>query len=218
MKKMVLATTASLLACIGASHAANVVISNVIQGPGDTLFVTSNNIRMNSGVVTLGYFAAGFDVNANLSSANWGNLVTNFTVLASGTPGSPSLSLEGSFPGYIENAEVSTAPITGASPLLGRMMYGFVGGSATLAESIGLSGGGIALFEIRPIADDFPFVNTYVSDPTGKVIKIGSTGTFVGDAGAGFGNYSTLRLTPVPEPSVALLGALAMLGFLRRRR
>lgn len=215
MKKTILAATASLLACIGLSHAAVVAVSNVSQGPGDTLFATSTNVRMNSGVVTAGYFNAGFNVDANL--ANWAALVANFNVVASATPGSPSATLGDSFAGYVEGSGTSIGTITGANPLIGRMLYGFVGGSATLAQSIEGGGGGIALFQVRTLADDVPFENTYQTDPTGKVIKIGTQGTFVGDAGAGAGTYNTLLLA-VPEPSVALLGVLALAGFLRRRR
>lgn len=213
MKKAILA---ALVACIGYANAANIVISNVSQGPGDTLYANKDNVRMSSGIVTVGYFNAGFDVNANLGTANWAQLVSNFNILATATPGTASATLGGSFAGYVEANPVAGGTITGADPLLGRMMYTFVGGDATLAASI--AGNGIALFEIKPIADDVPFDNTYQADPTGKVIKIGASGTFVGDAGAGAGTYNTLQLVAIPEPSIALLGALGIFGFVRRRR
>lgn len=217
MKKTILAAMATLLATTGASHAANVVVSNVTQGVGDTLFVHRFTGRMVSGIVSAGYFPAGFDVDANLSQANWANLVANFTIVTSGTPGSFSATLDGSFAGYVEKEGIQIGTITGANPLLGRMLYGFVGGSATLLQSITDPSSSIGLFEIRPLGDDIPFDNTYQIDPTGKVIKIGTLGTFVGDAGAGVGTYNTFVIG-IPEPSGALLGALATLGFLRRRR
>lgn len=218
MKKTILA---ALVACIGYANAANMVVSNVALGPGaagDTLFASKANVPLSSGIVTMGYFTAGFDVNANLAPANWANLVANFTVVTSAVPGTNSSTLGGAFAGYVEAEGFAAGTITTGNPLLGRMLYTFVGGSATLLQSITDPNTGIALFEVRALADDVPFDQTYVANPSLGTVKIGAAGSFEGDAGAGPGTYKTLQLVAVPEPSALLLGALGILGFVRRRR
>jgi nitrate/nitrite transporter NarK len=80
-----------------------------------------------------------------------------------------------------------------------------------------------ALVEAGTIRDDFPMEHTYV--PMGSFPYsgspppiIGTIGTFYGDTGLGEGAYYTLKMSYVPEPSTALLGALGVLGALGLRR
>lgn len=204
------------LALSGASNAAIYAASNVALGPGganaDTAITNNSNVRLNNAVVTVGYFAAGFNVAANVG--NTALLIANYTVVATALTGTNSVTLGGSFAGFAEGPNVDTANITTGDDLLGRTLYSFVGNNTTLAGS-----NAFGLVAIGPLLDDVPNERTYIANATGKTVLIGNKSTVVvtgsGDAN---GTYNSLQLVPVPEPSAALLGMLGALGLLRRRR
>lgn len=208
--------------------AATLVVSNVSSGPGDTLFADSSNALLSGGIVAIGIFPVGFDVAGNANLASVSNLVTNFTVLTSAITGSPAPSFAGSpsVPGYVEGGQF-TGPVfsdilgsnaTYVSPVP-QIMYGFVGNRSDLGSSTQF-----ALFEIRTISDDSPFVQRYQSNPAGKTLLLGSFDTFTGNpdpnltSEPGAGTYPTLKLAAVPEPTTFLLSSIGMLALLRRRR
>jgi hypothetical protein len=212
--KSLLFTISIAASLIASSNAATYVVSNVVGGPGDALFANTDNSLLNGGIVTMGYFAAGYSVSSTLSEENFQSLLANYTTVASAITGSNSETLGGSFAGYVEGPQVDGGVITGGNPLIGRTLYAFIGDASTLAASTS-----IAIFAINSIADDVPFNYTYQADPTGKEIVIGQAGTYTGPAGGDSGNFTTIRLVQViPEPSTMLLGAIGALGLLRRRR
>jgi len=213
MKSKLLAI-AVLAGGLCSANAADYAINNVAQGIGDTLYASNANVPLSGAVVTMGIFAAGFDVQANLG--NSAALIANFTIFASGTTGNNSASLGGSFAGYAEYDPVDGALVTTGNALLGRTLYSFIGNAATLGASTQFG-----LLNMGLIKDDVPNENLYSSNPAAAVAAplIGSLGTVNGDFGSGVGVYNTLKLAPiVPEPSAALLGLLGAVGLLRRRR
>lgn len=211
--KMSIAAAVSALAL--SANAANYTISNVVDGTSDTLYASNTNSLLSSGVVTLGVFTAGFDVAANLG--NPAVLVSNFTtIFASAAIGGNSATLEGSFAGYAEGSLVDNPNILAGNPLLGQILYSFIGDGTTLQTSTAF-----ALLSMGPLREDDPAENDYTSNPQARVGAplIGTLGTISGNfGGQGPGDYVTLQLVPIPEPSVALLGLLGAVGFFRRRR
>lgn len=107
-------------------------------------------------------------------------------------------------------------------------LNGFVGLSGVTAttiptphpESLNTGAGGVG-------APAVWFTTTYVIEPgspaIGKAVAVGFHSAWSGTGGYIFGseagaNEVVLEFVPIPEPSVALLGALGLLGLLRRRR
>jgi hypothetical protein len=217
IKSALLVTSTLVFAAITAD-AATMFVSNVAVGPGDTLYASSNNSLMNGGVVTMGYFAEGI-TDAQLDSIP--KLVAqlaipgNYTLVTSAVPGAAGPTLSGAFAGYADQElATSIGVITGTNALLGRTVYSIITDAGSLA-SVTLNSQ-FALINLGPIKDDVPDENQYSSNPTGRVPVLGTFGAFNGDAGGGDGGYATLQM--IPEPSAALLGALGVLGLLRRRR
>lgn len=210
--KLICISLASALASY--SHAAIFIVSNVVGGIAatDALYQNPDNSLMDGGIVTLGYFGTN-DYVPSSSLALIGTTITDFTVVASGIPGTFSLDLEGSFAGFVQAAGVDVGDITSTDPLIGRTVYVFAGNAANLGASTAW-----ALQEVRVIVDDDPDVQDYVANPFGAPAPvIGTVGSFTGNAGGqGSGTFSTLQL--IPEPSAALLGSLGVLVLLRRRR
>jgi hypothetical protein len=209
--KSIFLSFASAVALFSSVDAATYVLSNVDQGPGDTLYATGENSLITGGILSIGYFNAGFDVVANLN--DYAALTSNFVILASSGIGGYGATLDGSFAGY---ADTTVQGLTYASgdALIGSALYSFIGNSATLGASNEL-----ALLDLgKSLAADSPTNVTYSVLPTGISPLIGTQGSYVGDAGAGQGSYLTLKLAAIPEPSTMLLGAFGALGLLRRRR
>ena len=57
--KTTLMVAFALVAATFTSHAATMLINNVNNGPGDTLFAGTSNALLSSGIVGIGYFPAG---------------------------------------------------------------------------------------------------------------------------------------------------------------
>jgi len=196
-------------------------INNVENGPvnpsilhnGDFLHADEfgNLLTGPQTIVALGYFPVAFDVLGNLN--NIPLLRANYTILNSSAVGVNSISLGGSFPGYLE-VEGPLGPfMPNTDPLFGRPLYSFAGNASTLlaATSFSLNTAG----SIQ--ADLFPSIQaSHSTNPVGRTILIGNVTQITGDFGAGFGVYNRLQL--IPEPSVTLLSALGVFGLLRRRR
>jgi len=213
MKKKILLL---LFAFSPLTFGANVFISNIVfAGPGDTLYADSNGTPLNGGAVTLGYFADGYDVMAGLGSPM--TLVSDFNVILTVLSGAFTSNLGGAFAGYADtpmSTDFGTAGvITSPDPLIGRSLYIFAGNQSTLGNSTQF-----LLLDLGiTLRDDVPTEQDYVGSPAGLSPLIGSTGTFVGNTGAGFGTYQTVQLA-IPEPSTLLLTALGALALLRRKR
>lgn len=215
--KSVIFTAFCIICGITSSNAASFVISNIVSGPGDTLYANNNGTLMNGGLVSIGYFNS-----AAINPTDYSSLVANlanFVTVTSAAPGGASVTLGGSFAGYAESPDdgggsptvTSIGSITVGNPLLGRNLYIITSGSG---GQYGLMGLGIIKDDTDPGG---PFL--YTSNPVftpivGTVVSNG----FVGNPGGGNGNYNTFQMAVIPEPSTFLLASLGVLALLRRRR
>lgn len=224
--KLTLFALSALVATSVTSNAALFAITNVANGPGDTLYATNSNTLMTSGLVTLGYFGAGVtqsqidtisELHAILQTSG------SFTTITSSIPG---LGTSQVGDGYADGTAtpVNLGNITLGNPLLGRTIYSIVVSAPSLelfASGVLNQSNQVALVNMGLIKDDVPDVQQYFSNPvTPATVVIGSYDTFTISDGSGLGDgsYNTLKMAVVPEPSAALLGAVGALGLLRRRR
>lgn len=223
MKRKSILAAALLAASFTHSQAATYYINNVVAGDtADVLFEDQNGNLLDGGIVAVGHF------NGNTPNAtNINSLITGFTTLHSGLVGAFSIDLNAEYAGYIQvdgipGTTESADPypgsqITETSPLIGTLVYMFVGNASTLAASTHF-----ALASIGTFAPDDPDEQQYTADPASASIVggLGASDSWVGDPGTGnSGTYTTLKLVaPVPEPSSILLGAVGALALLRRRR
>jgi MYXO-CTERM domain-containing protein len=169
-----------------------------------------------SGFVTIGYFAAGVNVADIDTIPELIAQLGTFTALQTATPNVSGAGTIFAGPGYVAE-DFSIYPlVTAISSLLGRSLYALASDATNLASVT--SGSGFSLFFVDTIKEDSPVENQYTANPAGISPIIGTLGTFTGDPGLGEGTYTTLKMSVVPEPSAALLGALGALGLLRRRR
>jgi hypothetical protein len=213
---------ALLVASLTHSHAATYYINNAVAGnASDVLFENQNGDLLDGGIVAIGHFNGS---TPNVEDKN--ALVAGFTTLHSGLVGAFSIDLEDAYPGYIQVDGILGTPetpdpypgeqITGTNPLIGALVYMFVGNASTFAASTHF-----ALASIGTFATDDPNEQQYTADPASASIVggLGASDSWVGDPGTGVsGNYTTLKLVAIPEPSSMLLGAIGALALLRRRR
>ncbi len=214
--KIKLSLVSALIAMASSANAAVVAVDNVSNGRGDSaaLYENVDGTLVDGGIVAMGYFGSN---NPSGDIADIPATLADFTVLATGVIGSPSVSLEGSYPGFVEAAAQDVGDLgTLNNPLIGKKLYAFVGNLSTLASSTAY-----ALYLVDTFSES---QFTYLAQPFGITPLIGSidsitinTPLAAGTDGASE-TYTTLKLVPVPEPSAALLGAIGALGLLRRRR
>ena len=205
----------TLIAMASNAIAANIIVSNVGSGyaNSDTLFENVNGSLLNGGIVAMGYFGSN---NPSTDLSQITNTLADFTTLASGITGSFSASLEGAFAGYVEVADVNTGVIGSGSTLINKKVYAFVGNQSTLESSTAF-----ALFLTGTITEEEPgFESSFIAQPYGLVPLIGTVDSVTTNSPISSSpeTYTTVKLVAVPEPSAALLGAVAALGLLRRRR
>lgn len=205
---------ACLLAGAMASNAATYQLINVQGDPAvDTLFANNNGTLMSSGTVAIGYWSAGVTTDQINTIEELVPLLASFTAADNAVPGA-SVAFSG--PGYLAEDPVINSPILAGNPLIGKGVYVIATSAASLAAAT--INDEFSVFFLRNISEDSPIENTYTGNPLGATIIIGTSGVFTGDAGFGQGNYATLQMAVIPEPSAALLGAVGALGLLRRRR
>lgn len=90
----------------------------------------------------------------------------------------------------------------------------FVGTGPDIATSI--ASGGYAILQTT---GNFPSdVSSALASSSAVFTGSGDVTIVESSAGTSFTDSTTLNLVPVPEPSIALLGALGVLGLIRRRR
>lgn len=211
--KVKLTFASALIAMASVAQAATLVVSNVATGYGDAdaLLQNVNGSLMSGGVAHLGVFSSAPSGDLSLI----GTTIANFTILATGIPGALSETWGAAVPGYVESAAANLGSVTTGSPFLGQALYLFVGNSGNLGAS-----NAWALVQVNTIKNDVPFNNTYTAQPFGLTPVIGNIGS-ANAISPGDGlpeTYTTLQLEAVPEPSAILLGAIGVLGLLRRRR
>jgi hypothetical protein len=229
--KLSIIASSLLLGSALSSNAAIFAIGNVVDFTSDTLYATQNNVPMSSGIVTIGYFGSTI-VDTDIDTiAELVPLLSSFTIASSASPGGVMGIYGFGVQGYADNSDTASSMgqinLTTNSSLLGRTVYSIVSDSASLATATATSG--FALVRIGTILNDESGELTYGSNPAGLTPLIGSTDTLTttlgidfdgpgGDPALGASTYSTLKLSAVPEPSAALLGAIGAMALLRRRR
>lgn len=216
-----LARTAIVIAAVGAllsrAPAAQVVINNLVMGPGDTLYALRDGTLMDGGSLHLGYFPAGVDFTDLGTIPQLLAQLSSFTTVRSAVPGGFNDVLGSALPGYaVRDVLPSIGLIDHESPLLGRTLYQIVTDAPDLQAVTGQSQ--FALLAMATLRPDIPWEQTYTSNPADLVPIIGTLGTFHGDAGAGEGVYLTLKMDVVPEASVGWMMALGGAVVFRRRR
>ena len=214
---------ASLIATVSLSNAATFLVTNVGNGPGDTLYANSSNVLLGSGISTIGYFtstvsATDIDTIAELQSQL---LLGSFTAVASAT----DFTGGGIGSGYVDGSAgaVTTATIGLTDLLVGRTIYLITTNQASLEAFRDGTGpeNQVALVNFGTIAPDVPAPQLYNGNPIAPAtVVIGSTGTYEETSGGllGDGTYNTIKLSAIPEPTTALLGAIGAMALLRRRR
>jgi hypothetical protein len=215
--KMKLIIATAITACIASSVNAAVVTGNSFSfatGPEITGGVTSGGVPVAtaSGInANLGFFNAGFDFAAAVTTSDFGSLLGNYNIIASGLIGATASAFGEDYAGLINFSGNLTA--TAGSPSIGQQLmiwYSPVGDAATV---LGLLNTGQVV-----AVDGFPPTEYTLSPATGTAL-IGEIGSAQFSAGAlGLSEVSAPAFELIPEPSVALLGAFGVLGLLRRRR
>jgi hypothetical protein len=213
----------SLMTSALLSNAATFLVSNVVNGPGDTLYADNNNVLLGSGISAIGYFtstvsATDVDSIGELQSQL---LLGSFTTVASAT----DFTGGGLGNGYVDGTSgaVTTATIGLTDPLLGRTIYVITTNQATLLDFANGTGPNnqVALVNFGTIVSDVPLPQLYNGNPVAPAsVVLGGSGTYTESAGGylGDGVYNTLTLAAIPEPTTALLGAFGAIALLRRRR
>ncbi|MCX6846851.1 MAG: PEP-CTERM sorting domain-containing protein, partial [Verrucomicrobia bacterium] len=183
-------------------------------GNTDRLFENVDGTLVSGGIVAMGYFGSN---NPSGNIANIAATIADFTILSTGQLGSPSESLGGSYPGYVEATNINLGDLLAGDALIGKKLYAFVGNQSSLSPSTAF-----ALYLVDTfVVEEAGFAQTYLAQPLTKTPLIGSVDSITANS-PDSGNpetYSTIKLAAaVPEPSAALLGAIGALGLLRRRR
>jgi MYXO-CTERM domain-containing protein len=221
-----LTVLAALIGGVMSSSAATMFIQNVSDGPGDKLYALNNNTLMNGGIVTMGYFSSTVAVGDISTIQGLLANLASFTVVTTVVPGSAGPTFTA--PGYAEGSNVNGVAVPGGNilagnPLIGRSVYQIVTdavaltgvGGATIANQFAVIGFGTLVGD-----EPSPQAITGNISIGGSVVLSGGAGTFTAGTTypGGEGVFKTLKMAVVPEPSAALLGALGVLGLLRRRR
>ncbi|GAA5482942.1 PEP-CTERM sorting domain-containing protein [Haloferula sargassicola] len=191
------------------------------QGDGDS-FTLAGNISV--GPTGMGVAAqGGFDI----ASAISGN--SSITVMANGS-GSTARMVTFSSPSSTFNGNLSLNNVQSLATFADDAVFNFLIGSAGVNNSISgtgvlslngdfildLTGAGTTLGDSWQLVDNATLAETYGS--TFTVAGFTDNGDDTWSSGIYQFDEATGLLSVVPEPSVALLGGLGMLGMLRRRR
>lgn len=209
--KIMIKTVAIAFAMMTASEAAITLAARNFTGPSVGVALVDGSgalLPAGSAFWQAGTFSSGFDFNRSASE-----VLAGFTSVS-------SIGGLGPFSGVFNNTTTFDGGNTGApGPFTGQDVYIVVGNAADIASSTL-----IAVFNPGTtfIAGDI-FGNgaqTADAELTSKVIYGIVGGAPAAQPNPAFSFTSSVQLSavPIPEPSVALLGALGMLGLIRRRR
>ncbi|MEY3897885.1 MAG: hypothetical protein RLZZ214_3406, partial [Verrucomicrobiota bacterium] len=179
-------------------------VTNVYSGDGseDVLFQNADGSLLNGGIVAIGSFPADYNIPSTASQADIASAVASFTPLASALCGGDSVSLGGSFPGYVEGASLAGV---NPSSLIGRPLYVFVGNASTLAASTSIAIRQMDVFRPNnpPLEVHYGayLVNLLSAAPAPR---IGNVGTYTGLAWQ-WGEISTYQTLQLAGPSSATI-------------
>ena len=181
------------------------------------LVVTSAGTLLSSGYAGTGFFSIpDSEVTADINSRNFSALAAAFTSIVSDNFVQGGTALAGTaVPGFYATGNTSFDP----TPYIGKTIYTFITNGTSLSAANATQFALLSFSGKLPVAAD-PATppptsyNVYAGDGT---IAFGKTGPVTHSDVAG-GDFSTIQLQTVPEPSVALLGLLGVAGLVRRRR
>ena len=219
-----LAISLSLIAVTAPVFGASISLNNVGATAPTSLAIAyaNSSTAASGGIAAAGYFATLTDsqvVSLSADIANIGTLVSDFVVVGSTT-------LDSAFGGGAPGAGLFDANFLGVSlpnsTLAGRGLFTFLGNAATLAASdqwLLWDNGAVIDAQDTPALPDS---NSLLMAQEGSALIAGGTTTvnvdLSGIGGPASFQLNAIQLAVVPEPSVALLGALGVLGLVRRRR
>jgi len=209
---------------VASVNAATYALANASGGSTTQSIVDASGAFFN-GSVEIGYYTAA-DLSYLSSATTTAGLLQNFVSLGTSTVG-PNATVA---PNTIQGVFSVTANYTASATTGGKTPFLLFGNAATFALStqvavIGFSGVSTGNFVAAdPSALSGNIRNTTVGFTLGTIYK-GGWNTFSGDPTPGTAApatpapfYSLQSLTPVPETSSSLLGAIGALALLRRRR
>lgn len=198
------------LAIGGASQAATTIAirnSSTLGSVGVPVLNSSGNAITSAGgrVLSAGYFSAGFD----FATATTATIKAAYTPFATST----TFSQNGMF-----NITLSNALPANDTSFTGKIIYTLVGDASTIANANAFAiftanvafpvvdaGGNGAATSLTPAASNVVF----------GTLRAPNTQPAAGNT---YPQGVQVAAEGIPEPSVALLGALGVLGLLRRRR
>jgi len=191
---------------------------NDFSQANDWALVSASNVNLSTGFVGVGVFSS--ISNANLASSSFSALAGDFVALGS------DVLLNGSQTFYgdqIAGATGISADYGAPGGNLGKTIYIIIGNNGTLGNSteFALLNTGLTVDADSPSPDsNSPTFNTatVVGTYGAKFTSGGTLDTSAMVGGSENQAASRVQLVAVPEPSAALLGALGMVGLLRRRR
>jgi hypothetical protein len=203
MKKLVISLILSALAT-GAASAATIAVGRGGSTNGYAVFDGSTNLSAVGGYyIAIGTYAVAPTIS---DAATFQAAINNFSVFASvlsPTSGATLGSVTGSF--VATNAAFNSAPL-----------YFLIGNASTKEASTKF-----AILKGDPTGFFFPASAGSPSGSGSVTLSGAAVASPIGIAGSETdvaGAPDTLVLSAIPEPSVALLGALGILGLVRRRR
>lgn len=188
----------------------------------DVVVASSSSTALSGTIIAVGWYNSGFDVAGAVASNDYLSLASasNFNVLTSTLSGNTSAAFGSNIAGYFEAPNQNYGAPT-AGMLASPQLYILFGNGATLASPTSE----YALVRFNEFIDpDIPFADSNTLNLTGGsyTVLAGTTGTAIVDlssvGGSATESNTSLNLVAVPEPSAAFLGALGMVGLLRRRR
>lgn len=189
-------------ACSMVLNAASISISNYDGVSTFSLVGDSNSTLLTSGVVVVGAYAS--------EPASVAEVLNTFT--AFGSIGFFGAGAPGFFTGGV------SGPLVNADAFVGNNVYVVIGNGVDLNSSTEFA---VWKAETNPAGNVFTADNP-IGGPSEVVVLTGTGSLLVGSVVnfdvPNFGNQPGIGLAAIPEPSAILLGALGMVGLLRRRR